>query len=56
MLQCQICKSEMKDTVIKTCGHLFCSNCVQDRLTNRARKCPNCAKAFGTNDIMRVHF
>jgi E3 ubiquitin-protein ligase BRE1 len=28
---------------------------VQDRLTNRARKCPNCGKAFGSNDTMRVH-
>ena len=55
MLQCQICKSRVKNTVIKTCGHLFCDQCVQDRLTNRARKCPNCGKAFGSNDTMRVH-
>jgi len=55
MIQCQICKSRFKNTVIKTCGHLFCDNCVQDRLTNRARKCPNCGKAFGSNDTMRVH-
>jgi E3 ubiquitin-protein ligase BRE1 len=55
MLQCQICKSRFKNTVIKTCGHLFCDQCVQDRLTNRARKCPNCGKAFGNNDTMRVH-
>ncbi|KAJ4366901.1 E3 ubiquitin-protein ligase bre1 [Neocucurbitaria cava] len=55
MIQCQICKSKFKNTVIKTCGHMFCDQCVQDRLTNRARKCPNCGKAFGTNDTMRVH-
>lgn len=55
MLQCQICKSRVKNTCIKTCGHLFCADCVQDRLTNRARKCPNCGKAFGSNDTMRVH-
>jgi E3 ubiquitin-protein ligase BRE1 len=55
MIQCQICKSHLKNTVIKTCGHLFCDQCVQDRLTNRARKCPNCGKAFGSNDTMRVH-
>jgi E3 ubiquitin-protein ligase BRE1 len=55
MIQCQICKSSIKNTVIKTCGHLFCDGCVQDRLTNRARKCPNCGKAFGSNDTMRVH-
>jgi E3 ubiquitin-protein ligase BRE1 len=55
MIMCQICKSHIKNTVIKTCGHLFCDQCVQDRLTNRARKCPNCGKAFGSNDTMRVH-
>lgn len=55
MIQCQICKSKLKNTVIKTCGHMFCDQCVQDRLTNRARKCPNCGKGFGTNDTMRVH-
>jgi len=55
MIQCQICKSRFKNTVIKTCGHIFCDSCVQDRLTNRARKCPNCGKAFGSNDTMRVH-
>ncbi|KAF2798572.1 BRE1-domain-containing protein [Melanomma pulvis-pyrius CBS 109.77] len=55
MLQCQVCKNSFKDTLIKTCGHVFCSSCIQDRLINRARKCPNCGKAFGTNDTMRVH-
>lgn len=55
MIQCQICKTKIKDTVIKTCGHVFCHLCVQDRLTNRARKCPNCGKAFGNNDTMKVH-
>lgn len=55
MLQCLICKSNFKNTVIKTCGHMFCDQCVQDRLTNRARKCPSCGKAFGSNDTMRVH-
>ncbi|KAF1972208.1 E3 ubiquitin-protein ligase-like protein bre1 [Bimuria novae-zelandiae CBS 107.79] len=55
MLQCQICKNKIKDTVIKTCGHVFCDGCVQDRLINRARKCPNCGKAFGNGDLMHIH-
>ncbi|KAF2004541.1 BRE1-domain-containing protein [Amniculicola lignicola CBS 123094] len=56
MLQCQVCKNNFKDTIIKTCGHVFCASCIQDRLINRARKCPNCAKAFGNNDTMRMHW
>ncbi|KAH7122579.1 BRE1 E3 ubiquitin ligase-domain-containing protein [Dendryphion nanum] len=55
MLQCQVCKNNFKDTILKNCGHIFCNSCVQDRLINRARKCPNCSKAFGANDTMRVH-
>ncbi|KAF2474079.1 E3 ubiquitin-protein ligase-like protein bre1 [Lindgomyces ingoldianus] len=55
MLQCQVCKNNFKNTVLKTCGHVFCDDCVQDRLALRARKCPNCGKAFGGNDLMRVH-
>ncbi|KAF2114905.1 E3 ubiquitin-protein ligase-like protein bre1 [Lophiotrema nucula] len=55
LLLCQVCKTNFKDTVIKTCGHVFCNTCVQDRLINRQRKCPNCSRAFGNGDIMRVH-
>lgn len=55
MLQCQVCKNNFKDTILKNCGHIFCNSCVQDRLINRSRKCPNCSKAFGANDTMRVH-
>lgn len=55
MLQCQVCKNAFKNTVIKTCGHVFCNDCVQERIASRSRKCPNCSKAFGSNDTMRVH-
>ncbi|OQV02860.1 hypothetical protein CLAIMM_07984 [Cladophialophora immunda] len=51
---CNICKRNLKNTVIKTCGHTFCNDCVAERLTLRARKCPNCGKAFGANDHMRI--
>ncbi|KAJ4511600.1 E3 ubiquitin-protein ligase bre1 [Exophiala dermatitidis] len=51
---CNICKRALKNTVIKTCGHTFCNECVEERLTSRSRKCPNCGKSFGTNDHMRI--
>ena len=51
---CNICKKSLKNTVIKTCGHTFCSDCVDERLTSRSRKCPNCGKSFGSNDHMRI--
>ncbi|KAI1607914.1 E3 ubiquitin-protein ligase BRE1 [Exophiala viscosa] len=51
---CNICKRQLKNTVIKTCGHTFCNECVEERLTSRSRKCPNCGKSFGSNDHMRI--
>lgn len=51
---CNICKRNLKNTVIKTCGHTFCNDCVEERLTSRSRKCPNCGKSFGSNDHMRI--
>ena len=51
---CNVCKKNLKNTVMKTCGHTFCNECVEERMTSRSRKCPNCGKAFGSNDHMRI--
>lgn len=51
---CTVCRKNLKDTALKTCGHVFCKDCVEERLTSRSRKCPSCNKSFGTNDHMRV--
>ncbi|CAG8288813.1 unnamed protein product [Penicillium salamii] len=51
---CTVCRSNFKNTAIKTCGHVFCKDCVEERLTSRSRKCPNCGKSFGSNDHMHV--
>ncbi|KAF4621535.1 hypothetical protein G7Y89_g14537 [Cudoniella acicularis] len=52
---CTICRKDFKNTALKTCGHVFCNNCVDDRIANRMRKCPNCAKSFDKMDVMTVH-
>ena len=54
MAICTVCRKNFKDTVIKTCGHLFCKDCVEERQASRSRKCPNCNKSFGANDSMRI--
>ncbi|KAJ5600314.1 hypothetical protein N7450_001381 [Penicillium hetheringtonii] len=51
---CTVCRRNFKNTVIKTCGHVFCKDCVEERLTSRSRKCPNCNKSFGSNDHMHI--
>lgn len=51
---CSVCRSRMKDTALKSCGHVFCEQCVDTRLEARMRKCPNCGKAFGAGEKMHV--
>ncbi|KAG8532098.1 uncharacterized protein KY384_003735 [Bacidia gigantensis] len=51
---CTVCRINFKNTAIKTCGHVFCKDCVEERTTSRSRKCPNCNRSFGTGDVMRI--
>ncbi|KAI0603163.1 E3 ubiquitin-protein ligase BRE1 [Biscogniauxia sp. FL1348] len=55
MATCSICKKDFKNTTLRTCGHIFCRGCVDNRIANRMRKCPNCNKAFDKSDVMAVH-
>ncbi|PIA92382.1 E3 ubiquitin-protein ligase bre1 [Cercospora beticola] len=52
---CPVCSANIRNTVLKTCGHVFCSNCVRDLISNRNRKCPSCARSFGVNDHQTIH-
>lgn len=51
---CPVCNSNLRNTVLKLCSHVFCSDCVQNLISHRSRKCPACARAFGTNDHMPI--
>ena len=54
MAICTVCQKNFKNTVIKTCGHVFCNECVEERTLSRSRKCPNCNRAFGLNDHLHI--
>jgi E3 ubiquitin-protein ligase BRE1 len=41
--------------MIKTCNHVLCKDCVNERIQSRSRKCPHCLKPFGINDSVPVH-
>ncbi|KAF2719562.1 BRE1-domain-containing protein [Polychaeton citri CBS 116435] len=51
---CPVCNSNIRNTVLKLCGHVFCQSCVKDLISNRSRKCPSCGKGFGSNDQMGI--
>jgi E3 ubiquitin-protein ligase BRE1 len=56
MLRCSVCKDRFKDVVITRCFHLFCSQCTEENLKNRHRKCPACGEKFGSDDVQKVYF
>ncbi|BFZ53879.1 E3 ubiquitin-protein ligase bre1 [Savitreella phatthalungensis] len=55
MALCSVCNLRWKDTTITSCGHVFCRDCVDKRIETRQRRCPNCNKGFGANDVLAVH-
>ncbi|MCJ1330144.1 E3 ubiquitin-protein ligase bre1 [Thelotrema lepadinum] len=53
LVYCNICQTNPKDHALR-CGHTFCKVCIDDRIANRMRKCPNCGKGFGTSDLLKI--
>ncbi|KAF3938600.1 hypothetical protein ABW19_dt0200880 [Dactylella cylindrospora] len=54
MVRCNVCRVGMKARAIKQCGHLFCKDCVEERIISRNRKCPNCSRPFAATDIISI--
>ncbi|POS72157.1 E3 ubiquitin-protein ligase BRE1 [Diaporthe helianthi] len=52
---CSICQLNPKNSMLRTCNHIFCRECAEARLTNRLRKCPNCSKPYDRPDIMPIY-
>jgi len=52
---CAVCRGRFKNTAIRTCGHVFCRQCADERIASRSRKCPNCGRAFAATDLFSVH-
>ncbi|KAF7189260.1 E3 ubiquitin-protein ligase bre1 [Pseudocercospora fuligena] len=51
---CPVCNNNLRNTVLKLCGHVFCDGCIKELISNRNRKCPSCSKGFGSNDHMHI--
>jgi E3 ubiquitin-protein ligase BRE1 len=52
---CTVCRNRFKNTAIRPCGHVFCRQCADERISSRSRKCPNCGRAFAVTDLISVH-
>ncbi|KAL7267976.1 E3 ubiquitin-protein ligase bre1 [Rhizina undulata] len=52
---CSVCRNRFKNTAIRSCGHVFCKQCAEERIASRSRKCPNCGRGFAATDLISVH-
>ena len=53
--ECGICLMEMEEqdgTIIKSCGHVFCSLCIHQVIAKSNKKCPYCRQSFAESDIV----
>ena len=55
LVYCSLCSKNWKNMAIKTCGHVFCEDCCNERLAARMRKCPTCNYPFSSNDLLPIH-
>lgn len=50
-LECPVCRVRDKDCIIMRCRHMHCKQCVDERISNRSRKCPTCNIKFSEKDV-----
>lgn len=50
-LACPVCHYRDKECIILRCRHMHCKQCVDERISNRSRKCPTCNVKFSENDV-----
>lgn len=55
LLQCTSCSLRFKSHALIKCMHVFCKQCIDDRLETRQRKCPSCNESFGANDVKQIY-
>lgn len=55
LLKCNSCHSREKNAVLIKCMHVFCRQCLEERIETRQRKCPNCGESFAASDIRNIY-
>ena len=48
-ITCPVCKARQRDTIILTCGHALCRECIENCDIRKA--CPVCLKAYSTTSL-----
>ncbi len=55
LLYCSSCNLRQKEVALNKCMHVFCKECIDNRLETRQRKCPMCLEPFGANDVRNIY-
>ena len=50
-VMCPQCQTNQRDSIITSCGHVFCRKCLE-----RKRTCPICGQRFTDQDVKRLRF
>jgi E3 ubiquitin-protein ligase BRE1 len=53
-LACPVCHYRDKECIIIRCRHMHCKQCVDERVSNRSRKCPTCNIKFAENEVETI--
>lgn len=53
-VNCTNCQQNPKEMVLISCGHLFCTDCVEREIQQRRRKCPYCQKKYTNEEFKKV--
>jgi hypothetical protein len=54
-LMCGICLGIMIEPLtLASCGHTFCTNCLDGSEHNRVTRCPNCREAYASTELRTV--
>ncbi|KZV81614.1 hypothetical protein EXIGLDRAFT_844460 [Exidia glandulosa HHB12029] len=53
-LKCSTCKKGFREQLLQKCGHTFCKECVDSRISTRQRKCPACNLPFAQSEVITL--
>ncbi|KAM0673166.1 E3 ubiquitin-protein ligase bre1 [Gurleya vavrai] len=55
LLRCTACDKNYKNTILLRCMHVFCKECVDERIKTRNRNCPNCNEHFISAEVKKIY-
>ena len=53
---CSVCHKDRVSSIITSCDHAFCDECIEKQVKARNRKCPRCQSAFSTSAVHKIYF